>query len=378
MPAIDLRAVILLAGAMGALMSVVIWFLRRNYPPSVGGLGYWAAGPALIFTSTLLFGARGVLPEVLTVVTANAILMAGVVLLYAGSGLFYRVPIDLRPWGAAILAVTAVNVWSTFVTPNYNIRLLAVAGFMATVFMFHATLVARRGGSAFSARYVLVILVTEALVLLLRAISALSLESSSLLETSPIQTLYITAYAVAMLMLTVGLVLLAADRLRTELELIASHDSLTGALTRRALIEACGQELGRWQRKQRDMSLLMMDLDHFKAINDTHGHLTGDGVLIDFVARVSALLRRPDCFGRFGGEEFVALLPETSLDEALIVAERIRAEVAATCNQPAYTVSIGAATSRPGDTAPDDLLARADAAMYQAKAAGRNCVKAVA
>ena len=374
-PVLDLRAVILLAGAMGALMSVVIWFLRRNYPPSVGGLGYWAAGPAVIFTSTLLFGARGVLPEVLTVVTANAILMAGVVLLYAGTGLFYRAPIGLRPWAAAILAVTAVNVWFTFFTPNYGVRLLTVAGFMATVFIFHAILVARRGGSAFSARYVLVILGTEALVLILRAISALSLESSNLLEASPIQTLYITAYAVSMLMLTVGLVLLAADRLRDELEHIASHDPLTGILTRRALIQVCEQELARCRRHDRQMALLMLDLDHFKVVNDTHGHLMGDKVLVDFVARTADLLRQVDSFGRYGGEEFVVLLPETDATNALVVAERIRNLAGKTASLPTYTVSIGIASRRVEDARVDELLNRADAALYRAKGDGRNCVR---
>ncbi len=108
---------------------------------------------------------------------------------------------------------------------------------------------------------------------------------------------------------------------------MAGHDSLTGALTRRALIEACDLELERSRRNHQSMSLLMIDLDHFKAINDTHGHPVGDRVLVDFVARVKSLLRLPDRLGRFGGEEFVALLPETSLDEARVVAERLRATI---------------------------------------------------
>jgi len=376
LPVIDLRAVILLAGAMGALMSVVIWFLRRNYPRSVGGLGYWAAGPALIFVSTLLFGARGVLPELLTVVIANFILMTGVVQLYAGSGQFYRVPVDLRPWASTILVITAINAWFVFVTPNYNMRLLAVAGFMAAVFLRHAALVANRGSKEFSARFVLAVLIIEAMVLILRAISALSLESTNLLEASPIQTLYITAYAVAMLMLTIGLVLLAADRLREELEHIASHDPLTGILTRRALIDACEQELARCRRHHRPMALLMLDLDHFKAVNDTHGHLIGDKVLIDFVARTANLLRQVDSFGRYGGEEFVVLLPETDAASARVVAERIRGVAGEASSLPRCTVSIGIASRRIEDAGIEEMLNRADTALYRAKADGRNCVKA--
>lgn len=377
-PMIDLRTVILLAGAMGALMAVVTWFMRRSYPRSIDGLGQWSAGQAIIFLSTLLFGTRGMLPELITVVAANLLLITGVTLLYLGSKRFFCVPAQPQRWTAAIATVTTVTAWFTFAQPNYNARLLAIAGFMAFVCGAHALLVARRGGGSFSARFVLVVLVVEVLVLVLRAVSALSGESADLLAASPIQTIYIAAYTVAMLMLSVGLVLLAADRLRDELEHIASHDPLTGVLNRRAILDACGQELERGRRKDRISSLLMLDLDHFKAINDSYGHQAGDRLLVDFVARVAAQLRRPDHFSRFGGEEFVALLPETTLDEAMLVAERIRAEIARGTGQPGCTVSIGVAATVPGEGGIDTLLGRADEALYRAKAAGRNCVQAMA
>lgn len=376
MPVIDLRAVILLAGAMGALMAVVIWFMRRSYPRSIEGLGYWSAGPAMVFLSTLLFGMRDVLPDLLTIVVANLLLMTGVTLLYLGSTFFFRVPGNLRPWGIAIAAVTAATAWFTYVRPDYSMRLLAVAGFLAVVCGVHAALVARRAGAGFSARYVLMVLVVELIVLSMRALSAFSGDSPDLLSPSPMQTAYIASYTVAMLMLTIGLVLLASDRLRVELEHMASHDPLTGALNRRAFIETCTQELERGRRKERSTALLMMDLDHFKAINDNYGHQAGDHVLVDFASRASGLLRRPDHFGRFGGEEFVALLPETSLDEAGVVAERIRAEIEGRPIQPGCTVSIGVAASVPGENSIETILQRADKALYRAKGDGRNCVRA--
>ncbi len=375
MPSLDLRGVILLAGAMGALMSLVIYFMRRGYPSNIGGLGYWAIGPAVIFLSTLLFGARDILPELLTVTTANLLLLLGVFSLYFGSVRFYRQTIDARRWIAAIIVVIAVTSWYTFAKPNYNARLLLIACFMGFIFIRHALLIARFGGTSFSARFTLLVSVTEALVLLLRAASALATESTNLLQSSPIQSIYITAYAVAMLMLTVGLVLLAADRLRSELEHLATHDPLTGILTRRALLDRCALELARCLRHDRSMALLMLDLDHFKAVNDQHGHLVGDHVILNFVARTSGLLRQIDSFGRFGGEEFIVLLPETNPTDAMVVAERIRAAVATPSELPAYTVSIGVTTRSYGDTTVDELLARADKALYQAKANGRNRVE---
>jgi diguanylate cyclase (GGDEF)-like protein len=125
------------------------------------------------------------------------------------------------------------------------------------------------------------------------------------------------------------------------------------------------------------MVVLMLDIDHFKTINDTHGHQMGDRVLVDFVNRITPLLRRPDQLGRFGGEEFVVLLPETTQEEALVVAERIRIRVGLPMNDlPAISVSIGMTSNRPDEADLDALLARADKALYKAKETGRNRIVA--
>ena len=140
-------------------------------------------------------------------------------------------------------------------------------------------------------------------------------------------------------------------------------------------IEACEQELERCQRHGRVLSLMMMDLDNFKTINDTNGHLVGDRALIDFVKRVSGQLRRPDKLGRFGGEEFVLLLPETPMDEASRVAERIRETIQKNHVEHGCTVSIGVVTAVTGKESMDDLVARADGALYRAEKSGRNRVE---
>lgn len=376
LPFFDLRAVILMAGALGALMSLVLYFLRRSYPPSIQGLGYWAVGPVLAFLSTLLFGLRGVAPDVLTVVVANGLLMVGLSFLYQGSRCFYGQATTWKPWLLAIGILMLVVTWFTLAQPNYNVRLAVVTAFLATNFLRHALLLWRLGQPSFAVRFTRVVLVLESAILAGRAVSAFTDEAKSLLDATPFQTVYIAAYSVVMVMLLVGLILLASDRLRAELEHLATHDPLTGILTRRAFIEACEQELERCRRHGRTMALLMMDLDHFKQINDTHGHLAGDQVILDFVARVNGLLRKPDRFGRFGGEEFIVLLPETALPEAAVVAERIRVSAAAGGGDlPPYTVSIGVAASGAGDRDVDALLGRADQALYRAKENGRDRVE---
>jgi diguanylate cyclase (GGDEF)-like protein len=160
---------------------------------------------------------------------------------------------------------------------------------------------------------------------------------------------------------------------------IASTDPLTGALNRRSFTDRALAELARARRYERPVSLLMIDADRFKAVNDTYGHAGGDAVLRALAGHLTATLRPSDVFGRFGGEEFAVLLPETGLVSAEIVAERICAELAALPVQSngqeiRFTVSIGIAEFEPEATDIKATLDRADAALYQAKARGRNRV----
>jgi diguanylate cyclase (GGDEF)-like protein len=194
-------------------------------------------------------------------------------------------------------------------------------------------------------------------------------------DKSPVQLIYVASFVFCILLFSISTVLLATERLHAELEHLAAHDSLTNTLTRRFMNEACENELERCRRYGRHMALLLMDLDHFKRINDTHGHQAGDRVLVNFVTQVKALLRLPDQFGRFGGEEFIVMLPDTSLEDAVLVAERIREVCAQASQGPSCTVSIGITTYQHEKDTVDSLLARADAALYRAKANGRNRIE---
>lgn len=166
-----------------------------------------------------------------------------------------------------------------------------------------------------------------------------------------------------------------------ELVRLATTDSLTGISSRRHFFEELESELSRVRRSGAPTSLLMMDIDHFKNINDTHGHAAGDLVLRQFCELAGRQLRRSDRFGRLGGEEFALLLPDTDEAGAMQFAERFRRSVADTPVQSPqgsipYTVSIGVAIFRADDASIDSFMARADAALYRAKAGGRNRVEA--
>lgn len=167
-----------------------------------------------------------------------------------------------------------------------------------------------------------------------------------------------------------------------KLHELASRDGLTGVLNRRALEERLAEAFHFFQRRGPPLSLLMLDLDHFKHINDTYGHQAGDDVLRDAAKRVGQLVREYDFVGRYGGEEFMVVLPDTPADEAAQIAERIRRAVA---DSPIATreggdvhatVSVGVATLGDGFAGQlKDVVEAADGALYVAKREGRNRVQ---
>lgn len=166
---------------------------------------------------------------------------------------------------------------------------------------------------------------------------------------------------------------------RQELAERVRVDPLTGAANRLALDERLHQEMERMRRHGRPVSLAMVDLDRFKDINDKFGHVIGDKCLKEVVSRLSKGLRANDLLTRYGGEEFVVVLPETDAEQGREAAEKLRGLISGTefmvrGGKLPVTVSIGVAQARPQDTSGSDLLSRADRALYDAKEGGRNRV----
>lgn len=161
---------------------------------------------------------------------------------------------------------------------------------------------------------------------------------------------------------------------------LSARDRLTGCVTRAYGIDALETELGRARRAGTPVAVLMLDLDHFKAVNDRYGHLGGDAVLATVGRRLRELLRRSDVKCRYGGEEFLVILPETSLAGAVHVAEWLRGQLASAAvawgeTSIPVTASLGVTVADPDEQQAEAIIARADAALYEAKRAGRNCVR---
>jgi diguanylate cyclase (GGDEF)-like protein len=167
---------------------------------------------------------------------------------------------------------------------------------------------------------------------------------------------------------------------RVQLDVLATRDELTGIYNRRQFLVLADREWARCRRYDMGAALLMLDVDHFKRVNDLHGHLAGDLMLREIARAVGDTLRHADFLGRFGGEEFIVFLPHTDTLGALDVAERIRERVAAIAlewrgERISTTMSVGVGTLASEHDTVGALIADADRALYTAKNAGRNCVR---
>jgi diguanylate cyclase (GGDEF)-like protein len=185
---------------------------------------------------------------------------------------------------------------------------------------------------------------------------------------------------VSSLGLTMAFMLIQFERMQQRIQLLSTTDALTGACNRRGFLQQLGMRWDEARRHGTPLALAILDLDHFKRINDTLGHQVGDAVLVGFVERVRGGIRSGDLLGRWGGEEFVLLMPRTSPEEALMVTERVRAAVGGrplAVGAPIVTVSGGVTClmNLPAELSPGAWIHEADTRLYRAKQQ-RNCVVA--
>jgi diguanylate cyclase (GGDEF)-like protein len=191
------------------------------------------------------------------------------------------------------------------------------------------------------------------------------------------------AVIVLNLLLAFGYIMMMTERLEQRLRNLADTDYLTGMNCRRAFVEQVERVLARAQIDHHSVSMIILDIDDFKVINDSYGHAAGDEVLRDFASNMSEFFRVGDVMGRIGGEEFGVVLSDVDLDKAAEIAERLRQVFEASLidigeHSVQAKVSIGVACTRYGDSSFEELYHRADEALYEAKKCGKNCVRVAA
>ena len=364
---------------MAASMAVVGWGRRRD------GLGRWAAALLVNAIGHLLIMLRGLIPDVLSIVVGNLMLSSVFVGLIAAVYQFQGRPVR---WPLLLAPPALVLVFVSVFIDNFPARvsfvglvigLQAVWALLAALSHRHATV--GRG------QWLLVAgLLLEAVVLGGRALVAISThtEATNILQSSALQTLTFLATFSVVLISSVGFVFMSRDRADENNRVLAALDPLTGVANRRSLIAALDRDVARAQRMREPMALMMVDIDHFKDVNDQYGHPAGDRVLCSVVNVLRQRVRAQDLVGRYGGEEFMVLLPDTGLTGAEQLARELcKAVEESRCPADgvpgpgiAVTVSIGVFGGRleSGDSW-DMLIAAADRALYQAKNNGRNRVE---
>lgn len=379
----DPRTYLLVTNLLGVLCALVLWVQARSFPEEIKGLGDWAKAVGLIAFASGLSALRGILPSLLTVVVASALFLFGQMWIIVGLLRYCGRTVVWRPALDIIGALLIVIVWLTYGSQHYQGRLFLMAlahiAFSA-VGVYLAWQAQPRGfGSRFLSSFFMLGLLVA--VYRIATLPSVADRIDDLFDQGLVQQLYLGFFSLGVLGLSIGFILLANERLRVDLEFMATRDPMTGALNRRAFFGRAEVEWSRSQRTRQPLAAVTSDIDFFKKVNYTHGHHVGDQVIKDFCRRTGQMLRIPDVLARFGGEEFVILLPDTGLAEAKQVAERIRKEIGKqrVRGLPAYTVSLGVAVAQAGSGNPENieaLLALADEKLYQAKERGRNRVEA--
>ncbi len=356
--------------------------------PGLRGVSRLSWALSFGMAGVLLLAMRPFAPAWITILVANEALFVSSLLFYCAAADTLAVSMRFLSWGIGLsVAAFAANDYFTYFHPDLTARILTGSGLCAVYAVATAALFFRYedehvdwAGLAPTLRFPI-----AALAWLLTLIAAQHALRCMLTVLYPpgdfahidlIQLGFSYANMVLNLSAGCGLVWLALCIHRRDLHKIARSDVLTGLLNRRAFEEVLTRELRRANHMGHSLVILLLDIDRFKVVNDTWGHPAGDKVIQQVSGALQKSLRPSDALARVGGEEFVALLRDASMEQTEEIAERLRAEIANLTGLPGgaqVTVSIGAARSRQDETS-EELFRRCDQAMYRSKERGRNLV----
>jgi len=373
-------------GAVTAFYMSIVLVLYGREQKMFPGYGYWLVAQFLYFAAYLFFGARGILPDFFSIVVANTLTITASTLRlegvkrFAGQGKFwwpnllYPISIFVVYWYFSA-QYDNVLVRNTFTAIVGTILCLRIVKVLLKIRIFQVNIWVDSFVGLLLA-YVVVLLARAVLFFLMP-------ELQNVIANHPLNLLFAMLSLLFDMSWSLFYILLNGQKARQEtldlavlLEKSASIDSLTNTYNRRKFLELSEQELLRARRYGTSLSLVMIDLDRFKDVNDTFGHAAGDDVLKQFSSVCKRNLRETDILGRFGGDEFVILLVETDAETARQTARRLGEKVLEIDflwkQQVRIGFSYGIATLQQGDEDIDALMARADNMLYEMKARRHN------
>jgi diguanylate cyclase (GGDEF)-like protein len=361
----------------------LVWaYVMRSYP-SFDAARFWTASAFVAAAGASLAMLRVVFPDSLVpLLFAGTALILAICLAAMGIRKFFDQPVS---WRDSVLTTAFGFVGLAFFIFVYDsvparMTVFTIAQALPMVRSLKLLLSPHEGRVNPGARLAGIVTILILAIFVSRLLGALTSASGgfSYMHFSPVQSVVILVLVFLSMSLNFGFLLMAMDRLRNEVADLALLDDLTGVGNRRCLLQRLTEECARSERSGQSFALLVIDLDGFKAINDTHGHAAGDACLQHFTLMAQTRLRPGDMLARTGGDEFCIVLPSSTLREGAMIARRVlevcRADAEqCTGNDIPVAVSIGVAQwTREMAAYPDRLIAAADHALYDAKKAGRN------
>jgi len=399
---VDHRTLIACHCLLALVLAGVLVGIRRTHRDLVG-VGSMALGFLLGVPATAIVAVDGIASSAIGGVAINGLLLLCYVLIYRGILRFCEAQFpprredrlhgrivermahgSLEPvlWISSFLS-TACFLYFTWGSDRVALRVATIALTITVVRILMAvTLLRYAAGRLHMVLFGVSLLAFACLTLFFAVAVFLHGTSSDLMKPD---TLASVTLLVGFLFLCVNgafYVTMIGAAINRKIELQAHLDYLTGTMNRGGIEKALAMEIARTRRSHRPFALLLLDLDRFKQINDVHGHAAGDEALRTAARAIGSVLRIYDKLSRYGGDEFLILLPETSGDDAMLTAGRIRSALATALEPgstsppppPAFTLSIGITHCSSYEEA-IDILARADSALYQAKRSGRDCIR---
>ncbi len=377
---VDIRTIFLIQVFVNLVIGLAMWLTTRGrYQYKLGYFVGLFLSQAVI---QLLLFFRGILPDFVTIVIANTLLVSSYNLGYLGYCEFFHRRVN---WWLVYPPVVVTFILFWVYLDNFSMRatLLALISMLQYGIQFFLVLSVKETAVQRSKPILLTGYGLTILLFIIRGAYLILVPGgfTNIFDSVWANSFTFFATIPTIILIAMGLLLMVSDRLLDENRELATRDSLTHIFNRRTFNDLAHRELARAERYNHYTSLLILDIDHFKQVNDTYGHPIGDEALIHLVQIIKKSVRMQDLYGRYGGEEFIILLAETPLSEAFEIAERLREKIE---NSSLHiqnhiikmTVSIGIATAR-GEDKPtlEDLISGADEAMYAAKKAGRNCTR---
>lgn len=386
---IDVPTLVTVAAVTGALLALSVAITLRGQPPQLrGSLPIWTVGIAIQALGWLLIGFRDTLSDAITIVLPNLAIALGYAVCIHALRRFGGLRGPPRSAYALSVGVLLASVVFTYIEPSRYWRMVVNSGLLGAVFA-EAALTSWRLSSVPDRRPPSHWLLTGvfglgAVMLGARAV-LVAIEGpqpvGGVLALGPLTTVLYASTAFGPVLATFGFVLMCNERLHRELELLATFDSLTGVYNRRSLERLATQALARAQRHGHAFAVSLLDVDHFKRINDQFGHEVGDVALRLLAECLQHCAGPEDVVGRLGGEEFVVIMPGADERAGVTAAECLRARVEAMrttleSGDLPLRVSVGVAAAQGHHDTYARVLRRADHALYAAKRNGRNRVMA--